>query len=185
MELYMDCLTPRILLQKVCSYKYQFCTKACASSRLVSQAHMMAKQNIKKKYLMCQISIKMVKQHAIPNSSLHNLKIYSSKECGKTSQSWINIIYVAKHIEHSNSNYSNFQQMITSDYGFLLRLVNTFTIETDEYYPMCYRVNMMSRPLKTLYIIILRFVLITYHHHICIEYCRLARLTRAFKIILI
>ena len=28
MELEMDCLTSRILLQKVCSYKYQFCTKA-------------------------------------------------------------------------------------------------------------------------------------------------------------
>ena len=30
---------------------------------------------------------------------------------------------------------------ITSDYGFLLRLVNTFTIDTDEYYPVCYKVN--------------------------------------------
>ena len=30
---------------------------------------------------------------------------------------------------------------ITSDYGFLLRLVSTFTIDTDEYYPMCYKVN--------------------------------------------
>ena len=28
MELEIDCLTSRILLQKVCSYKYQFCTKA-------------------------------------------------------------------------------------------------------------------------------------------------------------
>ena len=28
MELEMDCLTSRILLQKVCSYNYQFCTKA-------------------------------------------------------------------------------------------------------------------------------------------------------------
>ena len=26
MELEMDCLTSRILLQKVCSYKYQFCS---------------------------------------------------------------------------------------------------------------------------------------------------------------
>ena len=87
------CLTPRILLQKVCSYKYQFCTKVCASSRLVSQeVHMMAGQNIKKKYLMCQIPIKMLKQEATPNSSLHNLKIYSSKRCRKTSQSWINSI---------------------------------------------------------------------------------------------
>ena len=30
--------------------------------------------------------IKMLKQHAIPNSSLHKLKIYSSKACRKTSQ---------------------------------------------------------------------------------------------------
>ena len=51
------------------------------SSMLVSQVHMMAGQNVKKKYLMCQIPIKMLKQHATPNSSLHNLKIYSSKGC--------------------------------------------------------------------------------------------------------
>ena len=36
---------------------------------------------------MCQMPIKMLKQHAIPNSSLHNLEIYSSKGCRKTSQS--------------------------------------------------------------------------------------------------
>ena len=50
---------------------------------LVSQVHMMAGQNVKKKYLMCQIPIKMLKQHATPNSSLYNLKIYSSKGCTK------------------------------------------------------------------------------------------------------
>ena len=32
-----------------------------ASTRLVSQVHMMTRQNIKKKYLMCQIPVKMVK----------------------------------------------------------------------------------------------------------------------------
>ena len=32
MELEMDCLTLRRLLQKVCSYKCQFCTKVWASS---------------------------------------------------------------------------------------------------------------------------------------------------------
>ena len=51
------------------------------SSRLVSQV-----QNVKKKYLMCQIPIKMLKQEATPNSTLHNLKIYLSKGCRKTSQ---------------------------------------------------------------------------------------------------
>ena len=35
------------------------------SSMLVSQVHMMAGQNVKKKYLMCQIPIKMLKQEAI------------------------------------------------------------------------------------------------------------------------
>ena len=43
------------------------------------------KKNVKKKYLMCQTPIKMVKQHAAPNSSLPNLKTYSSKVCRKTS----------------------------------------------------------------------------------------------------
>ena len=56
------------------------------SSMLVSQVHMMAGQNVKKKYLMCQIPIKMLKQEATPNASLHNLKIYLSRECRKTSQ---------------------------------------------------------------------------------------------------
>ena len=38
--------------------------------------------------------------------------------------------------------YSNFPQKIgTLDYGFLLRMMNTFTIDTDEYYLMCYKVN--------------------------------------------
>ena len=32
------------------------------SSMLVSQVHMMAGENVKKKYLMCQIPIKMLKQ---------------------------------------------------------------------------------------------------------------------------
>ena len=59
------------------------------SSRLVSQVHMMAGQNIKKKYLMCQIPIKMLKQEPTPKSRLHNLKIYLSKGCRKSSQIWI------------------------------------------------------------------------------------------------
>ena len=53
------------------------------SSRLVSQVHIMAGPNVKKKYLMCQIPIKMLKQHTTPNSSLHNSKIYSSKGCAE------------------------------------------------------------------------------------------------------
>ena len=36
--------------------------------------------------IMCQIPIKMLKQHTIPNSSLRNLRIYSSKGCRETIQ---------------------------------------------------------------------------------------------------
>ena len=133
---YFFCVTSMRLLQKICSYKCQFCTKLWASSaaialsypprvrfrttvklssaffhdespitkveawkgnsahlpRLVFQVHMMTWQNVKKKYLMCQIPIKTLKQHATPNSSWRNLKIYSSKGCWKTSQRWV---YVA------------------------------------------------------------------------------------------
>ena len=64
----------------------------CASSRLVSR---LAWQNIKKNYLMCQIPIKMLKQHVIPNSSLHNLKICSSTGCRKTNQRWIRCMFLA------------------------------------------------------------------------------------------
>ena len=42
--------------------------------------------NYKEKYLMCKIPIKMFKQHAIPNSSLHKVKVYSSKGYRETSQ---------------------------------------------------------------------------------------------------
>ena len=63
------------------------------SSRLVFQVHMMAGQNVKKKYL-CQSPIKMLK-HAISNSILHNLKIYLSKGCRKTSQRSITCMYLA------------------------------------------------------------------------------------------
>ena len=65
------------------------------SSMLVSQVHMMAGQNVMKRYLMCKIPIKMLKQEATPNSSLHNLNIYLSKGCRKTSQ---RRIYVASYL---------------------------------------------------------------------------------------
>ena len=70
----MDCLTSRILLEKVCSSAPKY-----VHLGLVSQVDLMAGKNLKKKYLMCQIPVKILIEHAIPNSSLHNLKIYSSK----------------------------------------------------------------------------------------------------------
>ena len=48
MELEMDYLTSRILLQKTCSYRCQFCIKSYTSSRLVSEAEVMSEQSIKK-----------------------------------------------------------------------------------------------------------------------------------------
>ena len=86
MKLEMGCLTSVILLKKSSSYKCQLCTKLCAPSRMVSQVSVMAGQNIKKKYLKCHIPVKMLKQNAIHNSSLQNLKIYLSKGCGKANQ---------------------------------------------------------------------------------------------------
>ena len=68
------------------------CAKVWAfSKRLVSLKFIgwPGKINVKKKCLMCQIPIRMLKQHATPNSSLHKLKIYSSKGCRKTRQGWI------------------------------------------------------------------------------------------------
>ena len=41
----------------------------------------------------------MLKQYATPTLSLHNLKIYSSKGCRKTSQRWIYVAsYVARYL---------------------------------------------------------------------------------------
>ena len=81
MQLGMDCQIQQISATNISSVP-----KQSKSSRLVSQANMMAGQNVKKKYLMCQIPIEMLKQHATPISSLHNS---SSKGCRKTSQKWI------------------------------------------------------------------------------------------------
>ena len=157
MELEMNCLTSRIVLKKVCSSKCQFYTKICATSRLVCQVHMMAGQNIKKKYLMCQIPIKMLKQLAIPNSSLYNLKIYSSEGCRKTSQRWIICMYL-----HINSKYLNFQpkillQILSFWFDWWILLLLTLTIITQAVIKL-----MIARPLKTLYIV-LHFVLTNYH----------------------
>ena len=53
------------------------------------------------------------------------------------------------------NNYELSAEDITSDYRFLLRLVNTFPIDTDEYITQCVtKLNCAKRPLKTLYIIL-------------------------------
>ena len=71
----------------------------------------MAGQNTKKKCLMCQIPIKMLKQHGIRNASLQNVKIYSSKGCRKTSQN-------SKITNTAILNFEILAEDITSDYGF-------------------------------------------------------------------
>ena len=52
---------------------------------------------------------------------------------------------------------------ITSDYGFLLRLVNTFTIDTGEYYSVCYRVKNDPKTFKNL---VYYFTLANHHMYI-------------------
>ena len=75
-------------MQKICSFKCQFSAPEYEPlPRLVCQVHMIAGQNkCKEKVPDVSDPNQMLKQHATPNSSLHNLKIYSSKECRKTSQ---------------------------------------------------------------------------------------------------
>ena len=116
-----------VLLQRVSIFQ---------SSRLVSQFHLMAGQNIKKKYLMCQIPIKVLKQHAIPNSSLHNLKVYSSKGCRKNESRMIICMY--RYL----ANKAALNISIFSRYHFRLWVFaltgeySTFTIDTGKYYPL-------------------------------------------------
>ena len=61
----MNCLTLRKLLQKFSAPTYGH-----FPVMPVSQVHMMAGKNVKTKYSMCQISIKMLKQEATLNSNL-------------------------------------------------------------------------------------------------------------------
>ena len=87
------------------------------SSMLVSQVHMMPGQNVKKKYVMRQTQIKMLKQEATPNSSLRNSKIYLSKGCRETSQRWIYVAsYVATYL--ANTAILNIQ-IISRRYHFI------------------------------------------------------------------
>ena len=134
-----------------------------ASSRRVSQVHMMAEQNIKRKYLICQIPSKMLKQHAIPNSNLSN-------GFRKTSKIWTICMWLRQQFYITEFSAED----ITSDHGFLLRLVNTFIFDTDDYYPKCCKVN----DVKT-------FKNLAYYFKLCAcnssyVYCRLARLNWTF-----
>ena len=67
----MDYLTSRRLCRKFTATNVSSAPKYVILPRLVSQVHMMAGQNVKTKYLIYQIPIKMLKQRATPNSSLH------------------------------------------------------------------------------------------------------------------
>ena len=130
----------------------------------------MAGQNIKNKYLMCYIPVKMLKQHAMPNWSLQNSKIYSIKGCGETSPRWI--MYVATTVILKVWICSG--NFFISDHGFLLCLVNTTTSDTDEYYVRCYKVN----DVKTFKILVISFYALRSKSYVN---CRLALSTGAFK----
>ena len=59
------------------------------------------------------------------------------KRVKKTSQKWIMYVAYIAILEHQIS-----AKDITSDYGFLLRSVKTFAVDTKEYqYPKCTKVN--------------------------------------------
>ena len=77
---------------------------------------------------MCHIPIKILKQHATPNSSLESLKVCSSKECRKTRQSKMNYVYDVANTSILKFGFS--AEDITSGYGFLLQLVNNSTNDT-------------------------------------------------------
>ena len=91
-------------------------TNVCSAPKYVhlqgwsdSEVHMMAGQNIKKKYLISHIPFKILRQHAIPSSSLHNLNIYLSR-CAENLFKYV-IVYVPS--KDSNSRYSNFSAKIS------------------------------------------------------------------------
>ena len=115
----------------------------------------MARQNMNKKYLICQIPIKILKQYAIPNSSFQNLTIFLSNGYRKTSQKWIMYVANAAILELWFSGKD-----ITSDYGFLLRLVNAFTVDNEEY-PLL-RVHYFTLCAHKSYICILHIDLVLY-----------------------
>ena len=107
----MYCLTSRMLQLQMSVLQQSM--SIFRSSRLVSQVNMMAGQNVRKKYLMCQIPIKILERHAIPNSSLNNLKIYLSKVCRKLvkDELYVWCSYLANTAVLNI--YSNFQQKIS------------------------------------------------------------------------
>ena len=87
MELEMDYLTLRRLSQKVCSCKCQFCTNVRALFSLQCWS-LTSSHDGTGCVRVPDVSgpNQNVEQEATPNSSLHNLKIYLSKGCKKTSQ---------------------------------------------------------------------------------------------------
>ena len=72
-DLQKDGTAERLQLQTSVPHQSMCIFKAGLSSQ--AQVYMMAGKNIKK-YLMRQIPIKMLTQHAIPNSSARKLKIH-------------------------------------------------------------------------------------------------------------
>ena len=133
----MDCLTSKRLFQQICSYKCQFCLEVWASSTAGPSGSYDGWEKCKEK-----VPVSDPNQNAETTCNfklkLHNLKIYSSKGCRKTSQRWIICMYLANT---AVLNIRIFSRRYHFRLQFLLRLVNAFTTDTDEYYPVCYKVN--------------------------------------------
>ena len=85
---------------------------------------------------MCLIPNKMLKQYAISNSKLRNLKFIHQIDAEKLVKDEL-----CMQLTQRFENFKFSEEDITSDYGFLLRLANTFTVDTVQYNPRCYKVN--------------------------------------------
>ena len=149
---------------------------------LVCQVHhTMAGQNVKKKYLICQIPIKMLKQESTPNSSLHNLNIHLPIGCRKTSQRWIYVAsYVAIYLANTAilAKYSDFQQKISLQIiSFCFKWWIHFLLTLRSILP-----SVLQRKWCQDFRNSILFYSMLANHHV---YYRLARLTGTFKIIAI
>ena len=79
MGLEMDHLTSRITFQRDSSHKCQFYTKVYSPPGLISQIWGISKQNIKMKYLICQVPVKKTKTSCKPKSLFQKYRKTSQK----------------------------------------------------------------------------------------------------------
>ena len=124
----------------------------------------------KHKEKVLDVSVKMLRQHATPKSSLRNLKIFSSKGCKKTSQRFM---YVCSHGYVANTAIEELR-IFSGRYHFRWWVFPS-TVENLR----SYKVN-DAKPLKNLVVSFYALCLPSQHHHMYV-YWRSAHLTGVFK----